>query len=50
MTQPSITYNITPHLYTKLAVQAFLGNREAKSAFAGLINTSEVTFKLGYEW
>lgn len=50
MAQPSILYNFTPRWYTKVAFQAFLGEKENGGLFAGFIPTSELTLKLGYQW
>jgi hypothetical protein len=50
MARPSITYNFTPHWHTSLTAMAFLRNKKAKSDFAPLIETSEMTLKLGYQW
>ena len=50
MAQPSLTYTISPNWYAKVAVQAFLGEKHKDGVFASLIPTSEVTFKVGYQW
>ncbi len=50
MIQPRVTWTITPKLYASLMMQAFLGDKTAKSGYAGMVETSEVTLKLGYQW
>ena len=55
MVQPSMTWTLSPHWYTKLTAQVFLGDKDSKSAlstfgFPELIKTSEVTLKVGYQW
>jgi len=47
---PVVSWQISPHMYSSLGLHAFLGDKTAKSGFAGLVNTSEATFKMGYEW
>jgi hypothetical protein len=50
MSQVAATWYLTKQLYTKFAVMAFWGDKDAKSSFAPLIDTSETTLKLVYEW
>ena len=50
MARGSLAWTMTTNWYSSLSAQAFLGNKEAKSSFAGLVRTSEVTFKIGYQW
>ncbi len=47
---PVVSWQISPHLYSSLGLHAFLGDKTAKSGFAGLVGTSEATIKMGYEW
>jgi hypothetical protein len=50
MTQASVGYTITKNWYTKLSMQAFWGDWRSKGDFAGLIDTSEITLKVGFQW
>ncbi len=50
MIAPSIKWYITPSLYSDLKLQAFFGDTKSSYSFGSLVNTSEATFKLGYEW
>jgi hypothetical protein len=50
MLAPSIKYYIQPGLYCDLKLQAFFGDTKSSYGFGTLINTSDATFKLGYEW
>jgi len=50
MIHPVVTWQISSNLYSSLGLHAFLGDKDAKSAWAGLIPTSELTIKLGYNW
>ena len=50
MSQTSVLWTINSNWYAKVAGQAFWGNRDSKSLFALQINTSELTFKVGFQW
>jgi hypothetical protein len=56
MTNVSVKYTMTPHLYFKLDQLAFLGDDEAKGLFGTLIGgdtyhaNSQVQFIVGYQW
>ncbi len=50
MIAPSIKWYITPRTYSDLKLQAFFGDTKSSWGFGTLIPTSDVTFKLGYEW
>lgn len=50
MTRADVKWNITKNWYAGWQMQAFWGNQDAKSSFAPFIKTSEMTFKLGFQW
>ncbi|MFH2044675.1 MAG: DUF1302 family protein [Pseudomonadota bacterium] len=47
---PTVSWQISSNLYANMGLHAFLGDKTAKSGFAGLVGTSELTLKMGYEW
>lgn len=47
---PIVSWQISPHLYSSFSLHAFLGDKTAKTGYAGLIETSEATLKIGYDW
>lgn len=50
MTNLQVKWTITKNWYTAVMGQAFWGDQTAKSAYAPLIGTSEVTYKIGFQW
>jgi hypothetical protein len=50
LTVPVLSWQISEHVYARTMGMIFWGDKDSKSQYAGLISTSELTFKLGYEW
>ncbi|MBA3037098.1 MAG: hypothetical protein FP814_11475 [Desulfobacterium sp.] len=50
MIHPEVTWQISSNLYANMGLQAFFGDKTSRSSYAGLVPTSEMTFKLGYNW
>lgn len=50
MIQPRVRWAINANTYFDVMMQAFLGDKTAKSGYAGMVETSELTFKFGYQW
>lgn len=50
MSQTSILWTISKNWYAKVAGQGFWGKEGTKSQFALQLNTSELTFKVGFQW
>ncbi|MBU1053920.1 MAG: hypothetical protein KKC46_08840 [Proteobacteria bacterium] len=47
---PVVSWQISNDFYSSIGLHAFLGDKTAKTGFAGLVTTSELTLKLGYNW
>lgn len=50
MTNVQVKWTITKNWYTAVMAQAFWGDQNAKSSYAPLIGTSELTYKIGFQW
>jgi len=50
MTSAGVEYSPDGQWYYKLSQISFYGREEASSPFAGLIPTSELSFRAGYRW
>jgi hypothetical protein len=50
MSQTSVLWTINKNWYAKVAGQAFWGKEGTKSQFALTLDTSELTFKVGFQW
>ncbi|MFH2044661.1 MAG: DUF1302 family protein [Pseudomonadota bacterium] len=50
MIHPILNWQINGNLYVNFALQAFLGDKTARSGYSGFVPTSELTAKVGYSW
>jgi hypothetical protein len=50
MTNASLKYTPDGRWYFQISQMSFWGNRQAISPFAGLIDTSELSFRIGHQW
>jgi len=50
MTRAAVQYTHDANWYANMTAMAFWGDNDDRSPFAGLIPTSEISFKIGYQW
>jgi hypothetical protein len=50
MSQTQLTYNINRNWYTQWSTMAFWGDKGSRSRYAPMVETSEMTFKVGFQW